>query len=198
MKNKIIELLNESIEVKKKVVESLPNDIEKAVNMIINCYKNNGKLILFGNGGSAADSQHIAGELVNKFKLERPPLAAIALTTDTSILTSIGNDDGYDYVFEKQVKALCNEDDVVIAITTSDVSEEKGGHSANIANALKAAREKGAKIIGLFSDKTENALKMVDLPIKIPSRDTPRIQESHITIMHIICELVEEELFGEK
>jgi D-sedoheptulose 7-phosphate isomerase len=196
MKEQIINIIKEDIEIKKRLIEGNIKDIEKAVEMIIDCYKNNKKVIIFGNGGSAADAQHFTGEMVNKFRLERKPLAALALTTDTSVLTSISNDIGYDFTFSKQIEALCNKGDIAIAITTSDVELEKGGHSTNIANALIKAREVGTKTIGLFSEKTNKALQLVDLAIKVPSKNTPRIQESHELIYHIICELVEKELFG--
>jgi D-sedoheptulose 7-phosphate isomerase len=195
MKDIIKQQIKESIKVKEAMLESLIDPIEKVSKIIIECYKNKGKVVLFGNGGSAADAQHIASELVNKFSFEREPLPAIALTTDTSILTSISNDSSYDNVFERQIKAFCNKGDVAIAITTSDVSFEKGGHSANIAKAIIAAKNKGVKTIGLISKKGIEISKMVDLAIIVPSYETPRIQEAHITIGHIICYLVEKELF---
>ncbi len=123
-------------------------------------------------------------------------MAAIALTTDTSNLTSISNDSSFDYVFAKQVQALGKKGDVVIALTTSDISKEKGGHSANIYQGIQAAKEKGMKVIGLLSEKSVEIGKMVDLAIHVPNKDTARIQEMHITILHIICDLVERELFG--
>ena len=146
-------------------------------------------MILFGNGGSAADAQHVAGELVNKFQLEREALAAIALTTDSSVLTSIANDYDYSRVFARQVEAWTKEGDVVIGISTS-------GNSANVIEAVKVAREKGAKTIGFTGRGGGKLAKLVDLVVSVPSDETPRIQESHITIFHIICYLVERGLFG--
>ena len=191
MKNKITELLNESIEVKKKVVESLTDDIEKAVSAVVECYKNDGKLILFGNGGSAADSQHIAGEMIHQFELKgRKALPAIALTTDSSVMSAIGNDWGFDKVFERQVEGLAKKEDVVIGFSTS-------GNSGNIVKAVEQAKKKGAFTI-VFSGRDGGKLKKVaDLSIIIPSDSTARIQESHITVGHILCKLVEEELFEE-
>lgn len=168
--------------------------IKKAVNLIIEALKNGKKLIIFGNGGSAADAQHFAAEILNKFKTERQPLSAISLVTDTSILSSIANDFGYDYVFSKQVEALGKKGDIAVAITTSDVELKKGGHSANLAHGLIAAKKGGMETIGLVSNKSKKILKWLDLAIKIPSKNTPRIQEAHITVIHIICELVEKSL----
>ncbi len=194
MEEKILNIIKESIETKQSLTECL-GDIKKVVEVITSCYKANKKIIIFGNGGSAADAQHFGAELVNKFKLERKPLAAIALTTDSSVLTAISNDYGYDFVFSKQIEALCNEGDIVIGITTSDVLED--GHSLNIANAFRKAKEKRAKTVGLFSARTDKLLQLVDFAVSVPSRNTPRIQEAHELIYHIICELVEKELFGE-
>ncbi|MDP7141082.1 MAG: D-sedoheptulose 7-phosphate isomerase [Candidatus Woesearchaeota archaeon] len=191
MKNKITELLNESIEVKKKVVESLTDDIERAVSKVVECYKNNGKLILFGNGGSAADSQHIAGEMIHQFELEgRKALPAIALTTDSSVMTAIGNDWGFDKVFERQVEGLAKKEDVIIGFSTS-------GNSGDVVKGVEQAKKNGAFTI-VFSGRDGGKLKEVaDLSIVIPSESTARIQESHITVGHILCKLVEEELAEE-
>jgi len=192
MKNKIIGLMNESIEVKKKVIESLPDDIEKAVSAVVDCYKNNGKLILFGNGGSAADSQHIAGEMIHQFELKgRKALPAIALTTDSSVMTAIGNDWDFDKVFERQVEGLAKKEDVVIGFSTS-------GNSGDVVKGVEQAKKNGAFTIVLSGRDGGKLKDVADLSIIIPSESTARIQESHITIGHIICKLVEEELFGEK
>ena len=187
----IRECLGESIKVKTEILNdlSLVNRIEKISLMIIEAYKNKKKLVLFGNGGSAGDAQHIAGELVNKFKLERGALPAIAFTTDTSILTSIANDYDYQKVFARQVEALVNEGDVVIGISTS-------GASLNVIKGVEVAKERGAKTIGFTGKDGGKLAKIVDLALKVPSDDTPRIQEAHITILHIICYLTEKELFG--
>ena len=193
---KIKEWLDESIKAKEGCKELAPV-INQAANMVIESYKNGGKLLIFGNGGSAADAQHVAGEMINKFRFDRAPLSAIALTTDTSVITAIGNDfdDGFDKIFSKQVEAHGNENDVAIIITTSDVEAEKHGHSADLYYGIEAAKKKGIKVIGMLSEKSEKVSKMVDIPIMVPARDTPRIQEAHITILHMICDLVESGLF---
>lgn len=189
MKETIIKELDENINIIKSLSKILSDIIVNASKMIIDCYRNEGKIILIGNGGSAADAQHIAAELVGKFKLERNSLPAIALTTNTSILTAIANDYGYDTIFSRQIESLANSKDILIAITTS-------GNSPNILKAVEIAKTKNIKIIGM-TGKTGGKLKnMVDILINIPSDNTPRIQEGHITIGHIICSLVEKELFG--
>ncbi len=147
------------------------------------------KLLLFGNGGSAADAQHIAAEFVNRFRMERRPLPAVALTTDTSILTAIGNDYGFDQIFEKQVAALAGPGDVVIGISTS-------GSSPNVLLGLKAAKAIGAKCIGLSGEKVTEMDEIAHLMLKAATTDTPRIQESHILFGHLICDLVEMMLFS--
>jgi len=167
----------------------LLDQIRKISSVIIEAYRKKNKVILFGNGGSAADAQHVAGELVNKFQLEREALPAIALTTDSSVLTSIANDYDYSRVFAHQVEAWAKEGDVVIGISTS-------GNSANVIEAVKVAREKGAKTVGFTGRGGGKLAKLVDFVVGVPSDETPRIQESHITIFHIICYLVERELFG--
>jgi len=194
MKEKIINLLEESKECKEKC-KVLASSIEEASEMIIKCFKDGGKVILFGNGGSAAQAQHIAAEFVNKFNFDRNALPAISLTTDTSNLTAIGNDSGYEHVFGRQIEALANEGDVVIAFTTSDVSDN---HSANIKKGIEAAKKKNCKTIGMFSEKSMEASKITNIPICVPSKSTPRIQEAHITILHIICDIVEERIFKVK
>ncbi|TKJ46001.1 phosphoheptose isomerase [Candidatus Aerophobetes bacterium Ae_b3b] len=190
--DKIIkQILSESIKVKNKILDdpSLLDQIGKISSVIIEAYKRKNKVILFGNGGSAADAQHVAGELVNKFQLEREALPAIALTTDSSVLTSIANDYDYSRIFARQVEAWAKEGDVVIGISTS-------GNSANVMEAVKVAKEKGAKTIGFTGRSGGKLAKLVDLAVRVPSDETPRIQESHITILHIICYLVERGLFG--
>jgi D-sedoheptulose 7-phosphate isomerase len=144
-----------------------------------------GKILVGGNGGSAADSQHIAGELVGRFKKERRAIAAVALTTDTSILTSLGNDYGFDRVFERQVEALGRPGDLLIAISTS-------GSSPNVLNAVIKARETGLAVVGFFGMGGGPILKHCDLAFLAPETDTPRVQEMHILAAHIICELVED------
>jgi len=187
----IRQILSESIKVKNKILDdpSLLDQIRKISLIIIEAYRRKNKVILFGNGGSAADAQHVAGELVNKLQLEREALPAMALTTDSSVLTSIANDYDYSRVFARQVEVWAKEGDVVIGISTS-------GSSANVIEGVKVAKEKGAKTIGFTGRGGGKLAKLVDLVVSVPSDETPRIQESHITIFHIICYLVERELFG--
>ena len=163
--------------------------------MIISAFKKGNKLLICGNGGSAADAQHIVGELVNKFRFDRDPLPAIALTTDTSVISSIANDSSFSFVFSKQVKALGKKGDVLLVITTSDIELKQNSHSSNLAMALKAAKKKGMITLGLVSIKSKRILRYLDLAIKIPSKDTPRIQEGHLVVEHIICDLIEQKLF---
>ncbi len=182
--------LNESAETKKKMFEACAGDILKAVDAIINAFNNKKKVLLCGNGGSAADSQHIATELVIRMnKADRAALPAIALTTDTSMLTAGGNDIGFDNIFSRQIEALGNSGDVLIAISTS-------GKSENINRAVKEAKKKGMTVIGFLGKGGGSSKDIVDVPIIIPSNDTQRIQEGHITVAHIICGIVENEMFG--
>jgi D-sedoheptulose 7-phosphate isomerase len=187
----IIEQIKKSIEVKNALLMniSLINNIEKAADVITLAYRTGNKTLLAGNGGSAADAQHIAGEFVSRFYFDRPGIPSIALTTDTSIITAIGNDYGYDKLFERQVQAQGVEGDVFIGISTS-------GSSRNVVEALKAAKEKKIFTIGLTGLKHGAMDEFCDVSIKVPSSETPRIQESHILIGHIICCIVEENLFG--
>ena len=188
MENEIIAILNENIKIKNKLKEQT-SLIIKLSNKIINAYKNKKKVVLFGNGGSAADAQHIAAEFVGKFYKDRESLPALALHTNTSIITATANDYGYDVIFERQVSSLVNEGDIVIGISTS-------GNSPNVIKGLKKAKEKHAITIGFTGQKENKIEKIADYCLKIPSTDTPRIQEGHITVGHIICYLVEKELFG--
>ncbi|MBI2063501.1 MAG: SIS domain-containing protein [Candidatus Yanofskybacteria bacterium] len=151
-----------------------------------------GKILIFGNGGSAAQAQHFAAELVCRFEKDRQAIPAIALTTDSSILTAQSNDDGFETVFSRQIEALCRHGDLVIGLTTSD--SDISGHSYNIHNAFSVANERGAKSIGLFSQKTKNLLTLVDAPIIVPAVSTALIQEVHQTIIHLLCHLMEKEL----
>ena len=148
------------------------------------CIKNGGKILIMGNGGSAADSQHIAAEIVGRFKKERKGMPAIALTTDTSILTSVGNDYGYDYIFARQIEALCRPEDLVIGITTS-------GNSANVVSAMQAAKEIGAITIGLTGGTGGKLTAICDYNLIMPSNVTARIQEAHIFVGHCLCEILE-------
>ncbi len=189
MRSEITRWLEESAHIKNAMAKSHAGVIEEIVNVIVAAYRKGGKVVLCGNGGSAADAQHLAAELVGKFMMERPALPAIALTTNTSIMTAIANDYSYDAVFRRQVEAWVNEKDVVIGISTS-------GSSPSIIEALVTARARGAVTIGFTGEKGEKLVKTADITIVVPSSDTPHIQEAHITIGHIIFMLVEKELFG--
>jgi len=184
--DRIKEFLYESAEVKKAVADTLADKILEAVNMSRASYQAGGKMLLMGNGGSAADAQHIAAEFIGRYKKERRPVAAIALTVDSSILTCVGNDYGFDVVFSRQVEGLAKKEDVVIAISTS-------GNSENVIRGVDKAREIGAKTIGLLGNEGGKLKDKVDLAIVVPSSNTARIQEAHITIGHIICEILDEE-----
>lgn len=182
--------LEESAATKKKIYEACAPSILKAVDTIFNALNNYKKILICGNGGSAADSQHIAAELVIRMtKPNRPPVAAVALTTDTSILTAGGNDIGFENIFSRQVEALGNEGDILIAISTS-------GNSENVNRAIQQARKKQMKIIGLLGKDGGASKNLVDIPIIIPAEDTQRIQEGHITVAHIICGIIENEMFS--
>lgn len=185
-------IIRESIKVKEKLARQTSEleKLEKIVKLMVEALQNGKKVVLFGNGGSAADAQHIACELAGKFKMMRRGLPVIALTTNTSSLTAIGNDFGYDQVFSRQVEAMTNSGDVVIGISTS-------GRSLNVLKGVRAAKEKGAITVGLTGAAGEELCKAADVCVKVPSEDTARIQEAHITIGHIVCELVEEKLFGQ-
>ena len=190
MKEVVIRELEESANIKRMMAQNLPDVIVDAAQIILNAYRTGGKVLLIGNGGSAADAQHIASELVGRFKLERRGLPAIALTTNTSTLTALANDYAYDTVFSRQLEALANEKDVLIAITTS-------GTSPNILKAVETAHSKGIVVIALTGENCGKLKAMSDLTIAVPSNNTPRIQEAHITIGHIICHLVEKAVFNE-
>ena len=186
MKSEIEKIIGESSEVIKNS-RILSSKIEEAISAIISCIKNGNKIILFGNGGSAADAQHIAAEFVGRFLKERSSFPAISLTTDSSIITSIANDYSFDVIFSRQCESLVSNGDVIIAISTS-------GKSSNVTNGLKISKEKGAVTIGLLGNNGGEIKDFVDIPIIINSKSTPRIQEAHRTIYHVICDLVEREL----
>lgn len=175
-----------NINTSKKSLETLPFDIEIAAKICIKSLKNKGKIILFGNGGSASDSQHIAAELVGRYKTKRKGLPAISLSTDTSVITSISNDFGYENVFKRQIEAIACQGDTVIGISTS-------GASKNVTNALKQAKNMGCSLIGLSGKDGGQMNNLCDINIVIPSIDTPRIQEMHIFIGHTLCHLIEQE-----
>ena len=191
MQTEIKNLIKDSIALKLKVLDqqSLLSDIEEATKAIIAAFSNKHKVLLAGNGGSAADAQHIAGELVNRFYFNRPGLPAIALTTDTSILTAVGNDHGFSSLFARQINALGNEGDVFVGISTS-------GNSPNIIEALRACREEKIITIGLTGSSGGKMKDLCDICLNVPSDETPRVQEVHILIGHIICRIVEAKLFG--
>lgn len=191
IKESIISNLKEHNNVISKIYFDLTDKITNSVLSIIDCYKNGGKIILIGNGGSAADAQHIAAEFIGRFKLERASLPAISLTTNTSILTSLANDYGYDTIFSHQLDALAKDKDILIVITTS-------GNSPNILKAVETIKSKNIKVIGMTGrngGKLKTLLGKEDILINIPSDNTPRVQEAHIVVGHIICGLVEINLF---
>jgi len=169
--------------------DALTGTVSDMAKTIIEALSSGKKLLIMGNGGSAADAQHFAAEIIGRFKLERPALPAIALTTDSSILTSIGNDYGFDYVFTRQIEGLAAAGDVVVGISTS-------GNSPNVLAALLKAQELGCRTIALLGRDGGSIKGSVDIPVIIPSHDTPRIQEGHITLIHIVWDLVERRLFG--
>ncbi len=182
------EFIKESIEVKHRFLDEGIGLIAEAAIMITDSFKKQKKALIFGNGGSAADAQHLAAEFVNRFLFDRPALPGIALTTDTSVLTSISNDSDYKFIFSRQIEALGQRGDVAIGISTS-------GASPNVVEALKKAKEMGLSTIAFIGDKKGDAEKYSDVVIRVPSDSTPRIQEVHIMIGHIICQLVEETMF---
>lgn len=186
MKDYIKNYITDSVKTKEEILASndILQNIENIAKLIIETYKKGGKVLIAGNGGSAADAQHIAAELVSKFYLDRPALSAIALTTNSSILTAVGNDFSHEYIFARQIQALGVEGDVYIAISTS-------GNSKNIIKSIKEAKAKNLKVIGLTGSKPCVMDEMCNLIIKVPSEKTPIIQESHIMIGHIICGIVE-------
>ncbi len=186
MKNRITEIFAQSIDVKKAALEKNSAEIESSVGVLIKSLKSGGKILIFGNGGSAADSQHIAAEFIGRFKKERRALAAIALTTDTSALTALGNDYTFDIIFSRQIEALGKKGDVAIGISTS-------GNSKNVIEAIKKAKELGLVTITLTGNDGGLLAALSDIKLIVPSKVTARIQESHLTIAHTICELVEEE-----
>lgn len=192
MENKIRQLFNDSIDTKLAALDTLPPVIEKAGVSLVTALKQNGKILICGNGGSAADAQHFSSELLNRFERERPSLAAMALTTDASTMTSIANDYQYNEVFSRQVKGLGQPQDVLVVISTS-------GNSDNIINAVYAAHSKGMRIVAL-TGRDGGALTKVlredDIELRVPATSTARIQEVHILIVHCLCELIDSLLIG--
>ncbi len=187
MKNKILSELNAHKETVERVIDSLQSNIEHACKLAVDTINAENKILLFGNGGSAADAQHIAAELSGRYKIERRGLPAIALTTDTSVLTAIGNDYGYNRIFDRQVEALASKGDLLIGISTS-------GNSKNVIQAFIKGKEIGCKVIGLTGKDGGEFLDTCDVNIVVPSNDTARIQEMHILIGHIICQAIEDNL----
>ncbi|MCI0662471.1 MAG: SIS domain-containing protein [Acidobacteria bacterium] len=187
MHEKILAMAEESLSVKRRFFEKSGADVARAARMIIDAIRAGGKLLIFGNGGSAADAQHIASELAFKMGRERAALPALALTTDTSLLTAISNDRNFDFVFARQLQALGRKGDIALAISTS-------GNSPNVIEALKEAHAREIGSIGLLGAGGGKAAGLVDLALIVPHDDTPRIQEVHIVIGHIVCRLIEDEL----
>ncbi len=186
MNKKISKYIDDSIRTKRLLKKQIPL-IEKVSDLIIQSLRLGGKLILMGNGGSAADAQHIAAEFVGKYNITRKGLPAVALATNSSIITAIGNDFGYDKVFYRQIEALATKNDLIIAISTS-------GNSKNVIEAIKLAKKKGIVTVGFTGKKGGKMSSLVDLAIKVPSSNTQNIQESHIMLGHILVGLVETEL----
>jgi len=182
--------LEQAREVQSRVAATMADHAARAAQMIVDCYREGGKLLLAGNGGSAADAQHVAGEMVGRFRQERRPLAAVSLATDTSILTALANDFSVETMFARQVEALGREGDVLIALSTS-------GQSPNILAAVETARARGMRTITFLGDFPDRPLALAaDLALCVPSTETPHIQEAHIAILHAICGAVERALFG--
>jgi D-sedoheptulose 7-phosphate isomerase len=191
MRERIKDILLESIQVKEEILRNQIGQIAEIAQLMIDCLKKDGKVIVFGNGGSASDSQHIAAELVGRFKKDRSALAGIALTTNTSVITSLANDYGYDVVFSRQVEALGKKNDVVWGISTS-------GKAKNVALGIKQAKKMGIKTVAFSGGDGGDIVKLADVSLVVPSKITARIQEAHITIAHIICEMIEQELCQEQ
>ncbi len=185
----IRKIMEEHTFLAREFFERSADDVAKAADRLVRALREGRKVLFFGNGGSAADSQHLAAELTGRFRMERNPLPALALTTNTSSLTAIGNDYDFDQVFARQIQALGVKGDVAIAISTS-------GQSRNILEAIRVASEQGLETIGLLGREGGPAREMVDIPLVVGAQKTERIQEIHIMIGHILCEIVEEELFG--
>ncbi len=185
MRDKIKDLLLESIQLHEELLRNYISQIIEITELAIDCLKKGGKVMLCGNGGSASDSQHIAAELVGRFKKDRTALPSIALTTNTSILTALANDYGYEVVFAKQVEALGQKNDLLIGISTS-------GKAKNVANAMRQAKKMGIKTIALTGGDGGDLAKLADVSMIIPSSVTARVQEAHITIGHIVCDLIEQ------
>lgn len=192
MKNYIKDQIKKSYETKQAIYnnDALLDVVAQVASLCVELYKTDKKTILAGNGGSAADAQHIAAELVGRYGFDRPSIPSLALTTDTSNLTAIGNDYGYDQVFSRQLEGMGQEGDIFFGISTS-------GNSQNIINAFEVAKKKGITTVALVGKDGGKMAKMADHAIVVPSDSTPRIQESHILIGHILCDIIEKEIFGD-
>jgi D-sedoheptulose 7-phosphate isomerase len=192
MKDRIVDVIRDSISTKELLLDDdlLISNIESVVNICINTFKYGGKVLLCGNGGSAADAQHIAAELSGRFLIDREPLYAEALHVNSSYMTAVANDYGYDMVYERMVKAMCVEGDVLFVISTS-------GSSENIIKAAKRAKDMGVCVVGMVGSRKGKLDDYCDYILRVESNSTPRIQESHIMIGHIICELIESKYFNE-
>jgi D-sedoheptulose 7-phosphate isomerase len=188
MKRKIEDIINESIFVKENTLQSQGEVIINIAKAIITCLKKGGKVMFCGNGGSAADSQHLAAELVGRFQKNRKALAAIALTTDTSLITAVANDFGFENIFSRQVEALAGKNDILVAISTS-------GNSPNVIAAAKLAKKMKIKTVSFTGCDGGKLARLTGLSLIVPSHNTARVQETHITIGHVICQLVEDEIF---
>jgi D-sedoheptulose 7-phosphate isomerase len=186
--DRISAIVSDSLDLKQRFFDAHTHEVQRAASMIATAFKRSGKLLVFGNGGSAADAQHIAGELVNRFLRKRCGLPAIALTTDGGVLTCVANDTGFENVFARQIEALGMKGDVCLAISTS-------GNSPNVVIACEEAKQHGLKVIGLLGRDGGRVAALCDLPLIVPSNDTQRIQETHNLIGHVLCELIESEMF---
>jgi len=192
MQNRIQQMFKASIETKQKSLDMLPESIEQASILMVNSLLNEGKILACGNGGSAGDSQHFSSELLNRFERERPSLPAIALTTDSSTITSIANDYSYEEIFSKQIRALGRDGDVLLAISTS-------GNSANVVQAIHAAHDRNMRVVALTGRDGGNIAPLLlpdDVEIRVPSNVTARVQEVHLLAIHCLCDLIDNQLFG--
>ena len=190
---RIRQMFADSIETKMKAAETLPERIVLAGQLLVECLVGGGKILTCGNGGSAGDAQHFSSELLNRFERERPALPAVALTTDSSTLTSIANDYHYNEIFSKQVRALGNEGDVLLAISTS-------GNSANVVQAMQAAHDRGMRIVSLTGREGGKMAALhgeADVELRVPADSTARIQEVHLLVIHALCDFIDQQLFGD-
>lgn len=192
MQNRIQQMFKASIETKQKALDVLPESIEQASILMVNSLLNEGKILACGNGGSAGDSQHFSSELLNRFERERPSLPAIALTTDSSTITSIANDYSYEEIFSKQIRALGRDGDVLLAISTS-------GNSDNVIQAIHAAHDRNMRVVALTGRDGGNIAPILlpdDVEVRVPSNVTARVQEVHLLAIHCLCDLIDNQLFG--